>query len=195
MKARGALVITAVILIVLIALQVVLVVDALQPSDDDEKSNAVKKSPRHNKWNNIDEGKLDKELEKGDDKEELVNEWESIENINNKKPKIAGGGSGGSAMIFIDLFQKDPQNKAWNKSKEAKLASKWKTMTRSGGLDVDVFNLGDLKLMFNLHKKWLLQDAFKFIATQPEVKSFRFDNRDYDPADYLEQLEDEEDDL
>ena len=194
MKARGALVITVVILIVLIVLQVVLVVDSLQPSDANENSNAVKKSPRHNKWSNIDEGKLDKELEKGDDKEELAHEWESVENVNSKKPQIAGG-SGGSAMIFIDLFQKDPQNKAWNKSKEAKLASKWKTMTRSGGLDVDVFNLGDLKLMFNLHKKWLLQDAFKFIATQPEVKSFRFDNRDYDPADYLEQLEDDEDDL
>lgn len=194
MKARVAL--TVVLLIVLIALQVVQVVDALQPGDADENSNAVKKkSSRHNnKWSNIDEGKLDKELEKGDDEEELAHEWESIESINSKKPQIAGG-SGGSAMIFIDLFKKDPQKKAWNKSKEAKLASKWKTVTRSGGLDVDVFNLGDLKLMFNLHKKWLLKEAFKFIATQPEVKSFRFDNRDYDPADYLEQLEDDEDDL
>jgi len=182
MMARGALV---VLLIVLIALH------HLSDAAAEKNSNEVKKSPHHNKWSSVDEGKLDKELEKGDDQEELEHEWDKIQSINNKKPQATGG----SAMIFIDLFKKDPQNKAWNKSKEAKLASKWKTMTRNGGLDVDVFNLGDLKLLFNLHKKWLLQDTFKFIATQPEVKSFRFDNRDYDPADYLEQLEDDEDDL
>lgn len=167
------------------------------------------KNVQRDKWKNINYNDIDKEWEGGDSKEELEHEFDRIQRIQaKKKPKInpedpssikkaydknpfAFGGSGG-AMIFVDVHKTKANGQSWKKSEVDTLAKKWTSLMKTGGLTASVYNTGDHGLLFNIDKGWLTKDVAQFIALQPEVQSFTYNNKKFFPKDFLN---DDDDDL
>lgn len=156
-------------------------------SNDSEKKASKRRSS--NKWRGIDEQLLEKQLAQGDEQEELEDERERLDALNKKKKVEDVGG-----VIFVELLLLQPDAKRMDK-----LVDRWRGMTRSGGMDIEIWRMGSDKVLFNANKKWLVDEAFKFIALQPEVKSFSYLGTVHDPKEYLSKLrndeEDDEDDL
>jgi len=152
-------------------------------SSNDSKKKAPKRR-NSNKWRGIDEQLLEKQLAQGDEQEELEDERERLDALNKKKKVEDVGG-----VIFVELLLLQPDAKRMDK-----LVDRWRSMTRSGGMDIEIMRMGSEKVLFNANKKWLVDETFKFIALQPEVKSFSYLGTVHDPKEYLSRLKDDEED-
>jgi hypothetical protein len=152
-------------------------------SSNDSKKKAPKRR-NSNKWRGIDEQLLEKQLAQGDEQEELEDERERLDALNKKKKVEDVGG-----VIFVELLLFQPDAKRMDK-----LVDRWRSMTRSGGMDIEIMRMGSEKVLFNANKKWLVDETFKFIALQPEVKSFSYLGTVHDPKEYLSRLKDDEED-
>lgn len=160
----------------------------------------------------MDFNDLEKDWEEGDEKEELEHEFERQRKMNEMKQKEMGmsfdpsdpskmkkvmrdplafagmkGGSGGS-MIFVDLTDKQPNGKPWDKASEDAVASRLTALLKTDNLNCNIYNIGDhntikgSKLLAQIDKGWQTPEVLRFLLRQPEVVKATLDNKDYDKS-------------
>ncbi|KAJ1428355.1 hypothetical protein B484DRAFT_449923 [Ochromonadaceae sp. CCMP2298] len=162
------------------------------------------------KWKKLNLNALDKEYEQGDELAELETEWDRIEKVSKAKtpsydvndpesikaaykkaPALFSGGGGGS-MIFVNIKTHERGRLRTLRDMNT-LATRYSSLLRSGGLQADVYNTDDHVLMLNVAKGWLANDVMRFVAQQPEVEKFTVDQREYTPADFKQDEDDDDD--
>jgi hypothetical protein len=171
--------------------------------EEEEKPKEVKKAPKKPvDWNKIDERKLDKEWEEGDEEDELEDEYEKIRKLQaEKQPKIDMSdpdairnavkqdpfsySGGGGTMVFVDLFKKQPNGKPWNKPAMEALARKFSTLLKSGGIPSYVYNIEEDRLLVHCEKPWQVKDMMTFLARQSEVREMTASSKVYKPKEWL----------
>ncbi|KAG2763069.1 hypothetical protein PC129_g9451 [Phytophthora cactorum] len=118
----------------------------------------------------IDYDALEKAWEAGDEQQELRTEgdehYRQIAEKNEDEAKALG-----PQMIFVTLkgeHQLLPD-----------LASHWKEMLWNGGIEVNIYEVADSKLLVGLQKGIFVNDVMRFLDEQHEVKEYEWNGKAY----------------
>lgn len=168
------------------------------------------------KWKKVKIDDVEKEWEQGDEEAELESEHDRLERIRAmKRPKFdindkeslkrayqqdpstfgTGEGQAGQAMVFVEVKPDPKTGQPRSVTEIRKIASRWTSMLQAGGLLVQLYHPGDSTILFHVERGWLTKEVMKFAAAQKEVDSLTLNHKKYTPKEYLQSLEDEEDEL
>ncbi len=207
------------LLFVAFVLCVLIFVSVIAADNNDAAEGTVSTKPKtegkkQKDWNKINVHDLDKEWEQGDESDELEDDMERNRRIQaSKQPKLdmSDGEAiqkaykadpfaftgGGGQMVFVDLTNKQPNGKPWNKADIDVLAKKFATLLKSGSIPANVYNIDTGRMLVHIDKPWQLKDMLSFLASQREVKAFTANSKTYTSKQWKAQfgtVDDDDDD-
>lgn len=119
----------------------------------------------------IDYDALEKSWEAGDDEDELRTEGdEQYRKLADRTEEEAK--SLGPQMIFVTL-------KSGHSEPLADVASRWKEMLWNGGVEVNIYQVDDLKLLVGLQKGIFTKEVITFLNVQHDVKEYEWNGKAY----------------
>ena len=183
-----------------------------------EEVKPKKKAVGGDKWKNVKIEDIEKEWDAQDDPLDVETEHDRLEKLRaarrpefdindpaslkrayKKDPSTFGNGSGGAgtAMLFVDIYKRNakPGKEKYTEYEINLLAKKWTSMLASGSVLVQIYNPSENNILINIDRGWQTKEVMKFIAQQREVKHLTLNNKKFTPKEYLQSVEDEEDEL
>ncbi|KAG7401239.1 hypothetical protein PHYBOEH_002423 [Phytophthora boehmeriae] len=126
----------------------------------------------YGRTNAIDYDALEKAWESGDAEEELRSEGdEHYRQLADKGEEEAK--AFGPQMIFVTLKHNKPQQL----EPLPDIASRWKAMLWNGGVEVNIYEVAESKLLIGLQKGIFAEDVIRFIKEQHEVKEYEWNGK------------------
>ncbi|CEG47212.1 Mesoderm development candidate 2 [Plasmopara halstedii] len=117
----------------------------------------------------IDYDALEKAWELGDDQHELTTEgdehFRQLGDRNAEEIKMSG-----PQMIFVTL-------KKGHNEPLTDVASRWKEMLWNGGVDVNIYQVDDSKLLIGLQKGIFVNEIMTFLHEQQDVKEYEWNSK------------------
>ncbi|KAJ1428353.1 hypothetical protein B484DRAFT_396860 [Ochromonadaceae sp. CCMP2298] len=152
---------------------------------------------RKSKWD-LSEIELEKQMEEGDEPEELENLFDHIEKVQNMRvdptnPKFSKKGPKGTTA-FVFLKKTDPKGAAYSAAYWTRLAQRYDGLLKSNSVTAEVHQADPGVFFFVCHKGWDLPEMLTFVARQVEVETFSVESRTWTPGEYLAAHGEEEDD-
>ncbi|ETP54562.1 hypothetical protein F442_00753, partial [Phytophthora nicotianae P10297] len=118
----------------------------------------------------IDYDALEKAWEAGDEEQELRTEgdehYRQLTDKNEEEAKALG-----PQMIFATLTDEHELL--------SEIASRWKEMMWNGGIEVNIYEVANSKLLVGLQKGIFLSDVMRFLDEQNEVKEYEWNGKAY----------------
>ena len=171
---------------------------------------AVRVSTSRKDWDKMDWDKAEKQLEEGDEPEELesddkahMKEMERRRGLGMQPPPASVGlkdpaewvkhtqAMAGPAMLFCTLLEKDPRDgKPWANESLQRMAYEWRELLKTGGLEASVYDISDEKakrMLVTMQSGWNAYDLRDFLLQRPELDELEWDQVKYHPQD-LEQI-------
>jgi len=150
--------------------------------------------------------KAEKQLEDGDDPEELettdkahMREMEKRRGQGMKPPPATVGlkdpaewvkhtqAMAGPAMLFCTLLPNDPRDgKPWGNESLQRMAYEWRELLKTGGLEASVYDISDEKakrMLVTMQSGWNAYDLRDFLLQRPELEELEWDQVKYHPED------------
>ncbi|KAK1941612.1 hypothetical protein P3T76_006676 [Phytophthora citrophthora] len=119
----------------------------------------------------IDYEALEKAWEAGDDEQELRTEGdEHYRQLGDKNEKVAK--ALGPQMIFVTMNNRHSEPLP-------DIASRWKEMLWNGGVEVNIYEVADSKLLVGLQKGIFVDDVRRFLDEQHEVREYEWNGDTY----------------
>ncbi|KAE9043353.1 hypothetical protein PR003_g2572 [Phytophthora rubi] len=122
----------------------------------------------------IDYDALDKAWEAGDAEEELRTEgdehYKQLQDKNEQEAKALG-----PQMIFVTMKEKGGRRR----EPLPDVASRWKEMLWNGGVDVNIYEVADAKLLVGLQKGIFVEDVMRFLDDQHDVQEYEWNGKTY----------------
>ncbi|KAL3668245.1 hypothetical protein V7S43_006340 [Phytophthora oleae] len=119
----------------------------------------------------IDYEALEKAWEADDDEHELRTEgdkrYRQLADKNEKDARALG-----PQMIFVTM-------KNGHSEPLPDVASRWKEMLWNGGVEVNIYEVADSKLLIGLQKGFFVDDVKRFLDEQHEVKEYEWNSNTY----------------
>jgi hypothetical protein len=171
---------------------------------------AVRVSTSRKDWDKMDWDKAEKQLEDGDEPEELesddkahMKEMERRRGMGMVPPPATVGlkdpaewvkhtqAMAGPAMLFCTLGEKDPRDgKPWANESLQRMAYEWRELLKTGGLEASVYDISDAtakRMLVTMQSGWNAYELRDFLLQRPELEELEWDQVKYHPSD-LEQI-------
>ena len=169
-------------------------------------AHAVRVSTSRKDWDKMAWTKAEKELEDGDEPEELetddkahMKEMERRRGLGMQPPPSSVGlkdpaewvkhtqAMAGPAMLFCTLVEQDPRDgKPWANESLQRMAYEWRELLKTGGLEASVYDISDAtskRMLVTMQSGWNAYDLRDFLLQRPELEELEWDQVKYHPED------------